>query len=131
MLFRVDALRRIPPIPEDLKFLNGDTWIFHHAWRMRQKVGIMLHNRIHHFYNLTRKESVEPVGEGVEKIHPVVRADMETRRTKYAWLSSKRPGLHRWIPGRRLRVLFLPYYRRSNRWPLPSGSGREDRDDRS
>lgn len=108
MLLRTAAARALPPIPDDLRLLAGDTWLFHHAWQQHLKVGIMPHNRIHHFRGVTRSASPDCS-------NPVCVADNHLKATKYTWLSGKQRGLYRLIPGRALRRLLLPYYRPSQR----------------
>jgi len=48
MSFRVPAIRELPSIPEDLRLWYGDTWIFHHAWERKLRVGLMNHTSIDH-----------------------------------------------------------------------------------
>lgn len=104
MLFRAQALRELPPIPEDLKLWYGDTWLFHHAWAKGMKVGVMLHNRIVH----ERSRTIKAVqGNGT---HPLLAADDRVFHEKYSWVRKRRDlGLIRLIP-RPLRKIVLPHY---------------------
>ncbi len=104
MLFRVAAVRRLPPIPvHHLRLWFGDTWLFHHAWAAGLKVGVMRHNRVFHAGSVTIKaaEARAP--------HPIIAQDHEHRHRHYPWLDKRRPlGRLRRLP-RPLRKLILPY----------------------
>ena len=104
MLFRVASIRRLPPIPDDLRLWYGDTWIFHHAWSSGMRVGIMLHNRIAHEGGRTIR-AVQ--GQGT---HPVIVSDETAFRERYSWVQRRRSlGLLKLVP-KPLRKILLPYY---------------------
>ncbi len=104
MLFRTDSLRRLPPIPDDLRLWYGDSWIFHHAWAAGMKTGVMLHNRILHERGRTIRAAQK------EGVHPVIRADEEVYRDKYPWLRKRQSlGFLRLVPRPLRKILFRHY----------------------
>lgn len=106
MLFRLASVRKLPPVPDDLRLYFGDTWLFHHAWEKGLKVGVMLHNRILH----ERSRTIAAVQDKTKKPHPVIAEDEVTFREKYSWVEKRRKlGWIHLIP-RPLRKIMLPHY---------------------
>ncbi|MCU0612972.1 MAG: glycosyltransferase [Candidatus Eisenbacteria bacterium] len=103
MLFRLEAVRRLPPIPSnDLRLWYGDTWLFHHAWSCGLRVGIMRHVWVFHERSVTVGDEASPAREVIEQ-------DQEAVRLCYPWLRKRRPlGRLRCIP-RPLRRHILPH----------------------
>ncbi len=102
ILCRVASVRRLPPIPtEHLRLWYGDTWLFHHAWAGRLRVGKMMHVCVVH----TGGCSAQPDGEASRTIN----RDREQAQTRYPFLKPRRPlGRLRMLP-KPLRRMVLPY----------------------
>ena len=96
MLFRTRSVQRLPEIPEELRLWYGDSWIFHHAWEDGQRLGVMLHTPVIH----QRHASIE--GDATFKktgAHPVIEQDKRIFAERYTWVTTKRLGPWRLVPG--------------------------------
>jgi GT2 family glycosyltransferase len=106
MLFRTEAIRSLPPIPaQEMRMWWGDTWVFHHAWERRLRMGMMLHVPVLHGGSTTINAELRRSDE----LRAILREDTRIRREKYPWLAKKHLGLYRLVPAP-LRSRVLPQW---------------------
>jgi len=105
MLFRTASVRRLPPVPADLRLWYGDSWLFHHAWEAGQKLGILMHVPVIHQRHATIQSDATFRRTGV---HPVLAEDERVFRERYGWIRTKRLGPWRFVP-RWLRRKLVPF----------------------
>lgn len=105
MLFRMKSVKRLPPVPDELRLWYGDSWIFHHAWEDGQQVGIMMHNPVIHQRHVTIESDATFRRIGA---HPVIEEDKRIFRERFHWVKSKRMGAWRLVP-RWFRQRIIPF----------------------
>jgi GT2 family glycosyltransferase len=105
MLFRSASVRRLPPVPDELRLWFGDSWVFHHAWEDGQKLGLMRHVAVIHQRHTTIESDASVRATGV---HPVIEEDKRVFAERYRWVKTKHLGAWRFVP-RWVRRRVVPF----------------------